>query len=51
MTTPTIQPPHWALPFELMCDPSDKAVGVALGQRVGKVPHVIYYASKTLDPA
>jgi len=24
-------------------------VGVVLGQRVGKVPHVIYYASRTLD--
>ena len=34
-----------------MCDASDKAIGAVLGQRVGKVPHVIYYASKTLDPA
>jgi len=34
-----------------MCDASDKAVGAALGQRVGKAPHVIYYASRTLDPA
>jgi len=34
-----------------MCDASDKVVGTVLGQRVGKVPHVIYYASKTLDPA
>ena len=34
-----------------MCDASDKAVGAVLGQRVGKVPHVIYYASRTLDPA
>ena len=33
-----------------MCDASDKAVGAVLGQRVGNVPHVIYYASKTLDP-
>jgi len=37
--------------MELMCDASDKAVGVILGQRVRKVPHVIYYASRTLDPA
>ena len=48
---PIVQPPNWALPFELMCDASDKAVGAVLGQRVGKVPHVIYYASRTLDPA
>ena len=47
---PIVQPPNWALPFELMCDASDKAVGAVLGQRVEKVPHVIYYASRTLDP-
>ena len=34
-----------------MCDASNKAVGAVLGQRVGKVPHVIYYASRTLGPA
>ena len=34
-----------------MCDASDKAVGAVLGQRVGKVPHVIYYASRTLGHA
>ena len=33
-----------------MCDASDKVVGVVLGQRVGKVSHVIYYASRILDP-
>jgi hypothetical protein len=32
-----------------MCDASDYAVGVVLGQRVDKLPHVIYYASKTLN--
>jgi len=44
-TTPIVQPPNWSLPFELMCDASDMAVGAILGQRVGKVPHVINYAS------
>ena len=44
-STPIIQPPNWELPFEIMCDASDYAVGAVLGQRVGKVPHVIYYAS------
>ena len=34
-----------------MCDASDYAVGVILGQRVDKKPHVIYYASNTLNEA
>jgi hypothetical protein len=34
-----------------MCDASDFAVGAVLGQRVGKLPHVIYYASKTMMDA
>ena len=37
--------------FEIMCDASDYAVGVVLGQRIGKLPHVIYYASRTLNDA
>jgi len=49
-TTPIVQTPNWSLPFELICDVSDKTGGAILGQRVGKVPHVIYYASKTLEP-
>ncbi|KAJ8751344.1 hypothetical protein K2173_016533 [Erythroxylum novogranatense] len=48
---PIIKPPDWNLPFELMCDASNYAVGAVLGQRVGRDPHVIYYASKTLDSA
>jgi hypothetical protein len=31
-----------------MCDASDFTVGAVLGQRVGKLPHIIYYASKTM---
>jgi len=34
-----------------MCNATDKVARAVLGERVGKVPHVIYYASKTLDPA
>jgi hypothetical protein len=34
-----------------MCDASDYAVGVVLGQRVNKKLNVIHYASKTLDSA
>ncbi|CAN6566343.1 unnamed protein product [Malus baccata var. baccata] len=50
-TTPIIVPPDWSLPFELMCDASDYALGAVLGQRRDKRPHVIYYASRTLNDA
>jgi hypothetical protein len=50
-STPIIQPPNWTMPFEIMCDASDYVVGAVLGQRVENVPHVIYYASKTLNDA
>ena len=48
---PIVQPPDWNLPFEIMCDASDYAIGVVLGQRVDKKINVIHYASKTLDSA
>ena len=50
-SAPVIQPPNWDLPFEIMCDASDYVVGVVLGQRVGKLSHDIYYASRTLNDA
>ncbi|CAN6695147.1 unnamed protein product [Malus baccata var. baccata] len=50
-TAPIIVPPDWSLPFELMCDASDYALGAVLGQRKEKKPHVIYYASRTLNDA
>ncbi|XP_028964974.2 uncharacterized protein [Malus domestica] len=50
-TAHVIMPPDWSLPFELMCDTSDYAIGAVLGQRVNKVPYVIYYASRTLNDA
>ncbi|KAM1420936.1 hypothetical protein ACFX2I_003249 [Malus domestica] len=31
-----IMPPDWSLPFELMCDASDYAIGAVLGQRRNK---------------
>jgi len=34
-----------------MCDASDYAVGIVLGQRVDKKPYVIYYTSHTLNDA
>ncbi|CAN6586168.1 unnamed protein product [Malus baccata var. baccata] len=45
------RPPDWSIPFELMCDASDYALGAVLGQRKDKQPHVIYYASRTLNDA
>ena len=46
---PILQSPNWDLPFEIMCDASDYAVGAVLGQRIDKKPTTIWYASKTLD--
>uniref|UniRef100_A0A2N9IEQ5 RNA-directed DNA polymerase n=1 Tax=Fagus sylvatica TaxID=28930 RepID=A0A2N9IEQ5_FAGSY len=50
-SAPIMQAPDWSLPFEIMCDASDYAVGAVLGQRKDKKPHVIYYASRTLNSA
>jgi hypothetical protein len=36
-------------PFEIMCDASNYVVGAVLGQRIDKLPHVIYYAIRTLN--
>jgi hypothetical protein len=48
VSTPIIQPPDWSLPFEIMCDASDFAVGAVLRQTKDKKHHAIAYASKTL---
>jgi hypothetical protein len=50
-SAPIMVSPNWSLPFELMCDASDFAVGVVLGQREGKHFRPIYLASKTLNNA
>ena len=50
-TAPILDPPVWGEPFELLCDASDYTVGVVLGQQINKKPHVIYYASHTLNEA
>jgi hypothetical protein len=50
-STPIIRPPSWGTPFEIMCDASDYVVGAVLGQRIDKLPHVIYYSSRTLNDA
>ncbi|RVW71883.1 Retrovirus-related Pol polyprotein from transposon 17.6 [Vitis vinifera] len=49
--TPIVRAPNWQLPFEVMCDASDFAIGAVLGQREDGKPYVIYYASKTLNEA
>ncbi|ERN08466.1 hypothetical protein AMTR_s03236p00004200, partial [Amborella trichopoda] len=51
ITAPIVTSPNWELPFELMCDASDYAIGAVLGQRVDRVFHTIYYASRTLNDA
>ncbi|XP_025687408.2 uncharacterized protein [Arachis hypogaea] len=51
VTAPVISAPNWTLPFELMCDASDHAIGAVLGQRHNKLLHVIYYASHVLNDA
>ncbi|GKB74641.1 reverse transcriptase domain-containing protein [Tanacetum coccineum] len=43
--------PDWDLPFELMCDASDFAIGAVLGQRHEKHFRPIHYASKTMNKA
>jgi RNase H-like domain found in reverse transcriptase len=48
-SAPILQSPDRSLPFELMCDASDYAVGVVLGQSKDKRAYAIYYASKVLD--
>ena len=48
---PILQSPNWDLPFEIMCDASDFALGAVLGQRIDKKPTAICYARKTLADA
>ncbi|GKB93225.1 reverse transcriptase domain-containing protein [Tanacetum coccineum] len=50
-TPPIIISLNWNVPFELMCDASDFAVGAILGQRIDGKFKPIYYASKTLNNA
>ncbi|GJX39204.1 reverse transcriptase domain-containing protein [Tanacetum coccineum] len=48
---PILVAPDWDLPFEIMCDATDFAVGAILGQRKTKYFQPIHYASKTMTEA
>ncbi|GJY26391.1 putative nucleotidyltransferase, ribonuclease H [Tanacetum coccineum] len=50
-TAPIIILSDWNVPFELMCDASDFAVGAVLGKRIDGKFKPIYYARKTLNNA
>nr|GEV04273.1 reverse transcriptase domain-containing protein [Tanacetum cinerariifolium] len=45
---PILIAPEWDLPFELMCDASDFAIGAVLGQHQEKHFRPIHYSSKTM---
>nr|GEV61503.1 reverse transcriptase domain-containing protein [Tanacetum cinerariifolium] len=48
---PILIAPDWDMPFELMCDASDFAIGAVLRQRQDKHFRPIHYASKTMNEA
>nr|GEV81037.1 DNA-directed DNA polymerase [Tanacetum cinerariifolium] len=48
---PILIAPDWDMPFELMCDASNFAIGAVLGQRQDKHFRPIHYASKTMTEA
>nr|GEY66555.1 reverse transcriptase domain-containing protein [Tanacetum cinerariifolium] len=48
---PILIAPDWDMPFELMCDASDFAIGAVLGQRQDKHFRPIHYASKSMTEA
>nr|GEW48829.1 reverse transcriptase domain-containing protein [Tanacetum cinerariifolium] len=48
---PILIAPDWDLPFDLMCDASEFAIGAVLGQHQEKHFRPIHYASKTMTEA
>ena len=50
-TAPIVRAPNWKLPFEVMYDASDLAIGAVIRQREERKPYVVYYASKILNEA
>ena len=51
VSAPVIVSPDWTRPFEIMTDASDSALEAVLGQRINRVFHTVYYASKLLNEA
>ena len=51
ISAPILQLPNCKQHFEIMCDISNFAVVVVLGQKKEGKSYVIYYASKLLDDA
>ena len=49
--SPIIATPDWSKEFEIMCNASDYAIGVVLGQRKENIFRTIYYVSKTFNEA
>lgn len=47
VSVPIVIPSNWSLPFDIICDASDYAIGEVLGQCLNKIFHPIYYASMT----
>ena len=48
---PIIKPHVWDMAFDLICEASDDAVGVTLGQHIGRRFNIIHHASRTLNSA
>nr|GEV30384.1 reverse transcriptase domain-containing protein [Tanacetum cinerariifolium] len=48
---PILIAPDWDMPFELMCNASDFAIGAVLGKHQDKHFRPIHYASKTMTEA
>ena len=51
VSTPIVVAPDWDLPFELIFDAGDYAIGAVLGQKKERIFQVIHYASRTLNDA
>ena len=51
ISAPVMTVPDGSQPFEVMCDASEFAIGVVLGQKRDKLFRAIYYASRTLNEA
>ena len=48
---PIIKPPIWDMTFDLICEASDDAVGVTLGQHIDCRFNIIHHANRTLNSA